>query len=110
MGKQLNLFDGPTLRDAGIEQAVQHANEVTPQWSDMAFDFLRWYAGVKNEFMVEDVRRAAEGIVPEPPSTRAWGGVVVRVARAGWIRRKGFAQVTNPKAHCATATVWEVTI
>ena len=58
--------------------------------------------------MVEDVREASKGVVPVTPSTRAWGGVVVRASKAGVIKRKGFKNVKNAKAHCTPATLWEV--
>lgn len=98
---------GTELRDKGIEKAVEHANHVYTQWSEKAFDFLLKYLQTAQEFMVEDVRKASEGIVPSPPSLRAWGGVIVRAAKANLIKKIGFRNVTNAKAHCTPASVWE---
>ena len=108
MGNQLNLFDGPHLRDEGIQRAVDHADYQEPKWSYKAYNFLRLYIQGHKVFMVEQLREASVGIVPEPPSKRAWGGVIVRAVKAGIVRRKGFCNVANPSAHCTPATVWEV--
>lgn len=106
--KQLDLFSGQELRDAGMQAAVDHANCVHPKWSDAAYNFLLIYMKQFKEFMVEEVRQASEGTVPQAPNQRAWGGIVVRAVRLGLIRRKGFRNVANAKAHCTPATVWEV--
>jgi len=99
-------FTGMELRDAGMERAVTHANDVAPSWSDQAFDFLRDYITGVSEFMAEDLRQASSGIVPAPPSLRAWGSVISRAAKGGFIRRVGFRSVSNPLAHCTPASVW----
>jgi hypothetical protein len=103
-----NLFSGWHLRDAGISQAESHANEVFLSWSDKAYSFLiEWIRGREN-FMTEEVREASTGTIPEPPSGRAWGAVVLRAVRSGKIARGGFRSVKNPKAHCTPATLWVV--
>jgi hypothetical protein len=99
---------GSILMRLGIKKAVDHANVEVKGWSDHAYNFLLTYSKTHKEFMVEDVREASKGIVPVPPSGRAWGGVVVRASKAGVIRRKGFQNVKNAKAHCTPATLWEV--
>ena len=106
---------GAELRDAGIQQAVDHAEQVEPGWSDLAYqfvlEFVNEYAprmGIE-EFLTEDVRAWAhnEGL-SRPPSARAWGGVIRRAAIAKRIRSNGTRQVKNPNAHCANATVWQI--
>jgi hypothetical protein len=97
---------GEDLRDEGIEQALTHANETTERWSEIAFDFLKRYMLDNPVFMAENVREAATGIVPEPPSKRAWGGILVRAAKEGLISRMGFRNVKNARAHCTPATLW----
>jgi len=94
---------GQELRDRGIEQAVSHAGQ---KWTDQAYQFLLLFCNGHAEFMAEDVRRASKGCVPEPPSKRAWGGVIVRASKAGLIERVGYRQVKNAKAHCTPAAVW----
>ncbi|MCT8340528.1 hypothetical protein MG296_10720 [Flavobacteriaceae bacterium TK19130] len=99
---------GEKLRDAGIAQAMETADNCNENWSQKAFDFLRNFAKKEPSFLTEEVRRAAtkSGEVPEPPSNRAWGGVIVRAKRAGIIKSLGIKPVTNPKAHMAFATYW----
>jgi len=108
MQTQLNLFTGQQLRDEGIKRATDSAERRHESWPEIAYQFLQGYIRRNRRFMTEQVREASEGYVPEPPSTRAWGGVVVRAARRGLIRKVGFANVSNPTAHCTPATVWEV--
>lgn len=104
----IKQITGAILMRLGIKKAVDHANVEVKGWSDHAYNFLLDYSKTHKEFMVEDVREASKGIVPVPPSTRAWGGVVVRASKAGVIKRKGFKNVKNAKAHCTPATLWGV--
>lgn len=113
---QLDLFSQPLesettkeqLRDAGIRQAVDHADMLHINWSENAFQYLKHYIRDNKVFMAEDVRESARGIIPEPPSKRAWGGVIVRAVKQGMITRIGFSNVKNIKAHCTPATLWSV--
>jgi hypothetical protein len=102
------LSEGEIARDKGIQQSLDSANAVVKNWSDIAYGFLLGYADSHKEFMIEDMRNASVGFVPEPPSKRAWGGIAVRAAKVGVIRRKGFQSVKNVKAHRTPATLWEV--
>ena len=103
---QLDLFQGRKNRDQGIKQAEDHANQYE-NWSVKAYTFLLYYIQQKKEFMTEEMREASKGSVPDPPSARAWGGIIVRAVKNGLIKRKGYGQVKNPKAHRANASVWE---
>ena len=102
------INDGSQLRDKGIKQAVNNANNTHEKWSVKAYKFLTNYIKSHHEFMTEDVRLASEKKVPIPPSNRAWGGVVVRASRAGLINRVGFSNVKNVKAHKTPASIWRV--
>lgn len=95
-------------RDAGITQAVTHADEVTPKWSELAYAFLLGYAGANEGFTSEDVREAAyaAGSVDKPPSERAWGGVFMRAAKANVLQRAGYDTARDPKVHCNVVTRW----
>ena len=96
------------LRDRGIKVALDNADSTHDKWSDKAYNFLKNYIKSHREFMAEDVRVASEEEVPTPPSKRAWGGIVLRASNAGLIRRIGFSNVKNLKAHRTPATVWRV--
>ena len=99
---------GEQLRDAGMKKSESSANVKHEHWSDRAYRFLLDYTKVCSEFMVEDVRTAAKGIVPDPPSNRAWGSIVVKAAKNKVIFKKGFRQVKNALAHRTPATLWGV--
>ena len=99
---------GEYYRDRGMEKALSHADLITEKWSERAYNFLRDYMRYSTVFMTEDVRAASKGLVPEPPSNRAWGAVIMRAIREGRIRRIGFQAVKNAKAHCTPAALWQV--
>ena len=94
-------------RDAAIARAVEHADAVQPSWSDHAYAFLIAYLRAHASFTTEQVRDAAAGTIPEPPSRRAWGSVTLRAVRAGLIIRKGYVNAHDPKVHCNVVTLWQ---
>lgn len=100
-------FTGADLRDIGMKKATDNADSKTPEWSELAYKFLLSYISCHKEFMAEDVRKASEGIVPEPPSKRAWGSIFVKAAKNKLIVTNGTRPVNNPKAHRANAALWE---
>ena len=106
----MKSMTGKSLRDKGIAQAVDHADAVVDNWSRLAYAFLERYCRSRShrEFMIEDVRKASIGIVPEPPSKRAWGPIAMMAVRNGLIVRSGYRAVTNKYAHYTPATVWAV--
>lgn len=103
---QLDIFQSEINRDKGIKKALDSAEELNDGWANQAFIFLRNYIKSNNHFMAEEVRKASEGIVPNPPSERAWGGIIVRARKEKLIKRIGYQNVTNPKAHRTPAAVW----
>ena len=106
LNKPQHYLNGRLLMQIGINQAVCHADKEEPSWSDKAYDFLVKYIRTNKEFMVEDVRESAMGIISDPPSKRAWGGIVLRAKNKGLIRFVRYEKVKNPTAHCANAAVW----
>lgn len=108
MSGQLDLDYGRRLRDRGIQVATEHADKELSHWSDYAYDHFRAFVRRSTgPFMMEDFREYLGSRLVEPPSLRAFGGIAVRARKAGLIKRAGFAQVKNPKAHCTPATLWE---
>ena len=107
MQTELNLFSGEYLRDCGILQAQLSADNQTENWSQNAFNYLRLYIKHNKIFMTEDVRNSSEGVIDIPPNSRSWGGIIVRAVKSGLIKRIGFQNVTNPRAHKTPATLWE---
>jgi hypothetical protein len=103
MNKQLDLFQA---RDIGIQKAVDNANDNHNGWSDDAYAFLIRYIQNNPTFMTEDVRNKSKGIIPDPPSNRAWGGIIVRAVKNGRIKRIGYQNTKNIKAHGTPASLW----
>jgi len=98
---------GRGLRDKGINQALQHTEKLNNGWQEKALAFLEEYCKTHHRFSGEMVRIEAKGIVPEPPSLRTWGAVLLTGSRKGWIRQVGYVHVSNINAHCANAALWE---
>lgn len=109
-GRQDPIAAGQHLRDAGMQTALDHANEVTADWGTEAFYALASYlvAHPGKTFMIEDVRQYAYQSLdlPRPPHERAWGGIANRAAKAGLIVRVRLAPVKTPGSHCANASIW----
>lgn len=106
---QLTLsFDAPTgvqLRNVGMQRAANNANDVVPNWTVLALEFVAKFN--RNEFMTEEVREFAyENGLPRPPHERAWGSVMTVSKGRGLIEFARYAAVSNPKAHATPATVW----
>lgn len=99
---------GELFRDQGISKALYSANRLHTDWTERAYLYLKFYIQTHREFMTEELREASYGIIPLPPSARAWGGVVLRAAKDGLIYNAGYRKVKNEKAHCTPATLWKV--
>ncbi len=105
--KQTHIDFSKVAMLKGLQKAEDHANAVHNNWSDDAYKFLTLFiTHKKGDFMVEDVRTASKYIVPEPPSMRAWGAIILRAAKARMIKKVGIRAVKNLKAHKANASVW----
>lgn len=100
---------GQDLRDRGIQESIDHAEQEHEGWSTQALDALRRFIELKTEpFMAEEVRLWAHNNgLPKPPSARAWGSIMLMAKRRGWIRFVGYGITNNPKCHCTPAGLWE---
>ncbi len=98
---------GEQLKLKGIERAIDNADDKCENWSEKAYNFAKEYIKKVPYFMTEEIREASKGRLEEPPSNRAWGGIVRRLKKSGLIRHYTYDQVKNPKAHKANASVWE---
>ena len=105
----MDLLLGKLLRDTGIYKAITHANKEHEDWYAMAYSALKDYLLMIDgrTFMCEDVREYASNILPDPPTNRAWGAIIVRARKDGIIKHCGFNQVSNPRAHRANASMWK---
>lgn len=104
----LDMKQARVERNKGIEKAVMHADQQVSNWSDRAYGFLlRFLSNHNGAFMAEEVRSYAVLMDFEmPPHNRAWGGIMLKAAKAGIIERCGIQKVKNKKAHCANAALW----
>jgi hypothetical protein len=100
-------FTGDQLADVGMRMARDHADQKILDWSGQCFELMKEYLKINDQpFMAEFFRQWAEGKIPDPPSKRAYGAVIVRAAKERLIRRTGYAKVSNYKAHSTPAAVW----
>lgn len=97
-------------RDAGMQQALDHAQAVHEAWGEQAMAALRVYLAAHpgKEFMTEDVRAYAYEVlsIPQPPHCRAWGSIIAKAARHRLIVRVGIGPVKTVSSHMANASVW----
>lgn len=105
---QLDISFGKKLRDAGIKQAIDHADAYSANWSQEAYEKLLLFLETHKEpFLAEEFRQFAENNgLESPPSARAYGAIMTRGLREEKIRKTGHGTVSNPKAHACFATVW----
>jgi hypothetical protein len=89
-----------------MKSAVEHADRVSHAWSALAFMFVQQYASRRTEgerFLTEDIVKAAsEWGVTDPPDRRAWGAVINRAVRAGFIVRDGYRE----DRYCSPKSLW----
>lgn len=94
---QISLFESNPSRDAGIQQAIDHAEKVDPGWKFRALEMLK--ACPLQIFMTEDVRAFAYANgLSKPPTEKAWGAVTLLAVKAGLITQDGHGPVNNRRA------------
>ena len=99
---------------AGAQQALDHAKRKISGWDEMALGWVRLLALQQQTMTSEDVRAyAAEKNLPNPPDQRAWGAIMPKAAKAGFIHKAraplgGDVWVTgkNRQAHGRPVRVW----
>lgn len=88
--------------ETAIQKSLFKAERLNNGWVEQAHALLRRYCwGRFNAFLTEDFAAFAElhGL-PEPLERRAYGGIIRAAAKAGVIRRVGYAtdRYCSPKA------------
>lgn len=80
MSAQLPLsFTLPAVRKQGMQVALAHAEREHEDWAAIAYQFLLNTCRMREMIFAEDITAAAEAWgLPQPPTTRAWGGLYVR--------------------------------
>ena len=103
----MNLEQARSERDASMARALEHAESVTDNWGEIAYQFLTSFAmNAAGNFTSEDVSDAAsqDMTFPVPVSPRAWGVVYQRAARDGWIKQVGFSRAK--RRHASVCPLW----
>lgn len=93
-------------RDHGIQTAGEHADRISPDWQERAYLALVDFARRTPSFTVEQLRAAVADTLEEPPSLRAWGGIVRRAAHARIVEKMGYVEAEAENVHCNLVTVW----
>jgi hypothetical protein len=77
---QLSIdFAERAIRQQGMQAALAHAERACEDWADLAYQFLLNSCRTRELIFAEDITAAAEAWgLPQPPTTRAWGGIYVR--------------------------------
>lgn len=97
-GQMALAFDAA---ETGMTSAADHADREVGDWRGKAAAALRAYiveARRQNilTFMAEDARGWAEKRgLPTPPDKRAWGAVISKASRAGFIEKAGYAPAVS---------------
>jgi hypothetical protein len=97
------LFAAARLRDAGIADATDHADDWWRRTVDQA---IRALAETGKPFVADDVRER----VPDPPpgtSPNAFGGRFYAASRAGLISLMGYRRSTRPESRRRPVSVWK---
>jgi hypothetical protein len=103
---QLSLDLARAARDDGMARAVTHAEDDQPGWGEVAYIALSVYAmRMEGPFTSLDFREWAASRLSAPPTDKAFGPVFVRAARAGIIRKVGYAP--HPERHGSPTVLWE---
>jgi hypothetical protein len=106
MSEFVDLFGWAShARDEGMQQALEHAEDEQPGWSERAYAFLVNYARTHADFISEDVSDAAIAAgEPQPPTLRAWGQIYRRAAKNDVIIQTGIGR--SRRRHASVCPRW----
>lgn len=92
-------------RDAGMAQALAHAERVNDGWADIAAAALLIYARTHARFTAYDFRQAYHAAgKPAPPTDKAFGSIFKQAAKDGVIERIGYQP--HPERHASPTVAW----
>lgn len=106
IGRVTDMGHARSARDAGMQQALDHAEAVVYEWGDLAFAFLENFIRGRMYFISEDVSDAFKAAGHEqPPTDRAWGSIYIRARKAGWIVQDGCGR--SRRRHASICPRWK---
>lgn len=100
--------DAAAKRDLGMHRALEKADRSGSGWSDRALFGLLLYLGENDQpFLVEQARYWCElyAEVEPPENLRAWGSVIQKAAKNGYIRKVGYAIAKS--SNLSPKVLWE---
>lgn len=107
MPQQLTLDNAMARQqaEAGMRQALEHAEQECQAWGDLAYRFLCEFARTHPSFISEDVSDYSKvwGMV-QPPTDRAWGSIYRRAQAAGVIVMDGSGR--SRRRHSSLCPRW----
>ncbi len=101
------MEQGRDARDAGMAQALDHANNVVSDWGDQATNYLQRYAQQNRVFSGWMVTKAADldAAFPSPPTKKSWGAVFTKAQRDRVICKLRYE--ADPNRHNNPVPVYE---
>jgi hypothetical protein len=100
-------FSGEQLKEHGAAAAVHHADSVHLEWSDYALLLLKDFARGRAQFSADDFRKQVNGVLPDPPSCNAIGGLFLKASKAGVIIHAGYVKSNRAAAHSRIVGLWK---
>lgn len=97
-------------RDAGMTQALQHAERVDDEWPELAYGFLFRYARTHEQFISEEATAEAARLgLGSPADPRAWGAIFKRAASTAngampFIQKVGYG--ISQRRHLSPTPLW----
>ena len=101
-------FSGEQLKEQGAAAAVVHADGVHLEWSDYAISLLEEFARGRETFSSDDFRQQVAGVLPDPPSLNAFGGLFISASRSGIIEHVGYVKSQRASAHSRVVGLWKL--
>lgn len=99
-----DLATAHAAAQAGMEQALRHAERESPDWAAVALAFVHKYARTHRTFVAEDCVAAAVEWGLACAQTKAYGPVLRSAARLGIITKIGYVPSRN--RHCSPTVQW----
>lgn len=99
---------GEKLKESGAAAALRNADVSHMEWSDYALALLENFARGRETFSSDDFRKQVAGVLPDPPSLNAFGGLFISASRGGIIQHVGYVKSRRRSAHSRVVGLWKL--